>query len=78
MTTQTYTTLLPPGSVGSTAEGVSGGEVVGGSSVGMFLYESVPEPSGLVLLAIGLATTAGYLGLRQRTRPAKARPGILE
>jgi hypothetical protein len=36
-----------------------------------FLYQSsvsVPEPSGVVLLAIGLATTAGYLVRQQRRR----------
>ena len=66
-----YTTIAPPGATSASAASVSGGNVVGfyetsdGSQLG-FLYQSVPEPSGLVLLGIGFAATAGYLVLRRR------------
>ena len=60
----TYTTLALPGATLTVATGVSGGNVVG--------YSVVPEPSGLVLLGMGFATTAGYFSLRRRRPSATA------
>jgi hypothetical protein len=63
----TYMILAPPGALDSFASSISDGYVLG--------QYSIPEPSGLALLAIGLATTAGYFGLRRRRRIAIVRPG---
>ncbi len=82
LTTDTYTTLAPPGATDTYAEAISGGNVVGwyeGSGGDYaFEYQIVPEPSGLFLLGIGFATTAGYLGLRQRMRTSNAQQATQE
>ena len=71
----TYTTIAPPGATNTEATAVSGGNVVG-----YFLTApvppGVPEPSGLTLLVLGLATAVGYGGLRRRPRSAGQSRGI--
>jgi hypothetical protein len=80
-----YTTITPPGAIFSRATGVSGGNVVGYDQIvtsateyGFLYQQSVPEPPGLVLVSIALATMAGYFGLRRRRPSATARPATRE